>query len=329
MRRRAFMEGIAASAAAWPVAARAQQGVRVRRVGVLMNKAADDPEGRREVSAFEAALQKSGWILGANVQIDYRWGAGDSSRYLIYATELVTRDPDVLLAEGGTVVGALQRVTRDVPIVFFGTTDPVNRGLIASLSRPGGNTTGFTQFEFGISGKWLELLKQVAPSVTRAAVIRDPSQFSGVGELAAIQAIAPSLSVDLSPVDARDAQAIERAITDFARQPNGGLIVTPSGAAERHRELIITFANQYRLPAIFAYPYFVRGGGLISYGPDQLEELRLAAGYVDRILKGEKPVDLPVQTPTKIELVINLKTAKALGLTIPASLLASADELIE
>jgi ABC-type uncharacterized transport system substrate-binding protein len=329
MRRRDFIKGIAGTATAWPVAARAQQGERVRRVGVLMNKAADNPEGRREVSTFEAALQKSGWILGANLQIDYRWGAGDSSRYLIYATELVTRDPNVLLAEGGTVVGALQRVTRDVPIVFFGTTDPVNRGLIASLPRPGGNTTGFTQFEFGISGKWLELLKQVAPGVTRAAVIRDPSQFSGVGELAAIQAIAPSLSVDLSPVDARDAQAIERAITDFARQPNGGLIVTPSGAAERHRELIITFANQHRLPAIFAYSYFVRGGGLISYGPDHLEELRLAAGYVDRILKGEKPADLPVQAPTKIELVINLKTAKALGLTIPASLLASADELIE
>ncbi len=327
MRRRDFIKGIAGTATAWPVAARAQQGERVRRVGVLMNKAADNPEGRREVSTFEGALQKSGWILGANLQIDYRWGAGD--RYLIYATELVTRDPNVLLAEGGTVVGALQRVTRDVPIVFFGTTDPVNRGLIASLSRPGGNTTGFTQFEFGISGKWLELLKQVAPGVTRAAVIRDPSQFSGVGELAAIQAIAPSLSVDLSPVDARDAQAIERAITDFARQPNGGLIVTPSGAAERHRELIITFANQHRLPAIFAYSYFVRGGGLISYGPDHLEELRLAAGYVDRILKGEKPADLPVQAPTKIELVINLKTAKALGLTIPASLLASADELIE
>jgi len=329
MRRRDFIKVVAGSASFWPLAAHAQQGERVRRIGVLMNKASDDPEGRSEVSAFEGALQKNGWKLSANLQIDYRWGAGESGRYLIYATELVTRAPDVLLAEGGTVVGALQQVTRDVPIVFFGTTDPVNRGLVASLSRPGGNTTGFTQFEFGISGKWLELLKQVAPGVTRAAVIRDPSQFSGVGELAAIQAIAPSLSVDLSPVDARDVQAIERAITDFARKPNGGLIVTPSGASERHRELIITFANQHRLPAIFAYPYFVRGGGLISYGPDQLEELRLAAGYVDRILKGEKPADLPVQTPTKIELVINLKTAKALGLSIPPSLLASADEVIE
>ena len=329
MKRREFITLLSGAAVAWPLAARPQQGERTRRIGALMNKATDDPEGRREVSAFEGALQKSGWKLGANLQIDYRWGAGDSSRYLIYATELVTHDPDVLLAEGGTIVGALQRVTRDVPIVFFGTTDPVNRGLVASLSRPGGNTTGFTQFEFGISGKWLELLKQVAPCVTRAAVVRDPSQFSGVGELAAIQAIAPSLSVELSPVDARDAQAIEHALTDFARQPNGGLIVTPSGAAERHRELIITFANQHRLPTIFAYPYFVRGGGLISYGPDQLEELRLAAGYVDRILKGEKPADLPVQAPTKIELVINLKTAKAVGLTIPASLLASADEVIE
>ena len=328
MRRREFIV-VVGGAAAWPLVARAQQQDRVRRIGVLMNKAADDPEGRSEVSAFEGALQKSGWKLGANLQIDYRWGAGESSRYLIYATELVTHGPDVLLAEGGTVVGALQRVTRDVPIVFFGTTDPVNRGLVASLSRPGGNTTGFTQFEFGISGKWLELLKQVAPGVTRTVVIRDPSQFSGVGELAAIQAIAPSLSVDLSPVDARDSGTIQRALTEFARQPNGGLIVTPSGAAERNRELIITFANQHRLPAIFAYSYLVRGGGLISYGPDHLEELRLAAGYVDRILKGEKPADLPVQAPTKIELVINLKTAKALGLTIPASLLASADELIE
>ncbi len=329
MRRRDFIKGVTSSAIAWPVAARAQQGERVRRIGVLMNKAADDPEGHSEVSAFEEALQKGGWKLGANLQIDYRWGGGESSRYLNYATELVTHAPDVLLAEGGTIVGALQRVTRDVPIVFFGTTDPVNRGLVASLSRPGGNTTGFTQFEFGISGKWLELLKQVAPGVTRAAVIRDPSQFSGVGELAAIQAIAPSLSVDLSPVDARDAGAIEQALRDFARQPNGGLIVTPSGASERHREQIVTFANQHRLPAVYAYPYFVRGGGLISYGPDQLEELRLAAGYVDRILKGEKPADLPVQTPTKIELVINLKTAKSLGLTMPASLLTSADEVIE
>jgi len=328
MRRREFVT-LLSGVAAWPVAAQAQQQDRVRRVGVLMNKAADDPEGRREVSTFEGALQKSGWKLGANLQIDYRWGAGDSSRYPIYATELVARDPDVLLAEGGTIVGALQRVTRDVPIVFFGTTDPVSRGLVASLSRPGGNTTGFMQFDFAISGKWLELLKQVAPSITRAAVIRDPSQFSGVGSMAAIQAIAPSLSVDLSPVDARDAQAIERALTDFASQPNGGLIIPPSGAAERHRELIVTFANKHRLPAVYAYPYFVKDGGLISYGPDEVDELRRAAGYVDRILKGEKPVDLPVQAPTKIKLVINLKTAKALGLTIPASLLASADEVIE
>ena len=329
MRRREFISLLGGATAAWSLAARAQQGERVRHIGVLMNKATDDPEGRSEVSAFEEALQNSGWKLGANLQIDYRWGAGDSSRYPIYATELVTRAPDVLLAEGGTIVGALQRVTRDVPIVFFGTTDPVSRGLVASLSRPGGNTTGFMQFDFAISGKWLELLKQVAPSITRAAVVRDPSQFSGVGSMAAIQAIAPSLGVDLSPVDARDAQAIERALTDLASQPNGGLIIPPSGAAERHRELIVTFANKHRLPTVYAYPYFVKDGGLISYGPDEVDELRRAAGYVDRILKGEKPVDLPVQAPTKIKLVINLKTAKALGLTIPASLLASADEVIE
>jgi putative ABC transport system substrate-binding protein len=234
-----------------------------------------------------------------------------------------------LLAEGGTVVGALQRVTHDVPIVFVGTTDPVSRGLVASLSRPGGNTTGFTQFEFGISGKWLELLKEIAPRVTRAAVIRDPSQFSGVGELAAIQAVAPSLGVDISAIDARDVSEIERAITQFARQSNSGLIVPPSGAAERNRNLIISFANQQRLPAVYGYRYFVTGGGLISYGPDTNEPMRLAAGYVDRILKGEKPGDLPVQEPTKFELVINLKTAKALGLDVSPSLQQRADEVIE
>jgi putative ABC transport system substrate-binding protein len=233
------------------------------------------------------------------------------------------------LGEGGTVVGALQQVTRDVPIVFVGTTDPVNRGLVASLSRPGGTTTGFLQFEFGISGKWLELLKEIAPRTKRAAVIRDPSQFSGVGELAAIQSIAPSLRVDLSPVDVRDAGAIEQAITDLAREPDGGAIVTPSGASEKHRRLIISLANQYRLPTVYGYRYFVSSGGLISYGPDTNEPYRLAAGYVDRILKGGKPADLPVQAPTKYELVINLKTAKAIGIAMPASVLARADEIIE
>jgi putative ABC transport system substrate-binding protein len=321
------------AAAAWPLAARAQQGAqqgeRMRRIGALMNKAADDAEGRAQVSAFEGALQQRGWKLGGNLQIDYRWSAGDASRYRSYAAELVAQAPDLLLGVGGTVVGALQRATRDVPIVFVGTTDPVNRGLVASLSRPGGNTTGFTQFEFGISGKWLELLKEIAPSVTRAAVIRDPSQFSGVGMLAAIQAIAPSLRVELSALDARDTGEIERALTNFARQPNGGVIVTASAAADHHRDLIITLAKRHRLPTVHAYRYFVTEGGLIAYGPDTNEPFRLAAGYADRILKGEKPGDLPVQEPTRYQLVINLKTAKALGLDIPATVLARADEVIE
>jgi putative ABC transport system substrate-binding protein len=234
-----------------------------------MNKAADDSQGRSEVSMFETALRKHGWKLGDNIQIDYRWGAGDTNLYRKFSDELVALAPDLLFGIGGTAVGALQRVTRDVPIVFVDTTDPVNRGLVASLSRPGGNTTGFTQFEFGISGKWLELLKQIAPDVTHAAVIRDPSQFSGVGELAAIQAIAPLLRLDVSPIDARDTGEIERGIEVFARQANGGLIVTPSGASIKHRDLIITLASQHRLPAVYVFRYFVTGGGLMSYGPDQ------------------------------------------------------------
>jgi ABC-type uncharacterized transport system substrate-binding protein len=328
MKRREFIS-LLGGVAAWPLAARAQQRERMRRNGVLMNKAADDSEGRSEASAFLAALQERGWTLGGNLQIDYRWGAGDANLYRTYAAELVAYAPDVLLGEGGTVVGALQRVTRDVPIVFVGTTDPVNRGLVASLSRPGGNTTGFTTFEYGTSGKWLELLKEVAPRVTRAAIIRDPTQFSGVGVLAALQAIAPLLRIDLIPIDARDVGAIERAIRDFARQSDGGAIVPASGIATKHRDQIIAFTNHYRLPTVYAYRYFVTGGGLISYGPDTNEPYRLAAGYVDRILRGEKPGDLPVQTPTKLELVINLKTAKALGLEVPPTLLARADEVIE
>jgi putative tryptophan/tyrosine transport system substrate-binding protein len=329
MKRRAFITLFGGAAAAWPLTARAQQSEPMRRVGVLSNKSTDDPQGHDDVSAFVSALQERGWTLGGSLQIDYRWGAGDANLYRKFAAELVALAPDVLLGVGGTAIGALQQVTRDLPIVFVETTDPVNRGLVASLSRPGGNTTGFTQFEFGISGKWLELLKEIAPRITRAAVIRDPGQFSGVGELAAIQAIAPSLRVDLSPVDARDADAIERALTEFARQPNGGVIVTPSGASDRNRDRIITLANQQRLPAVYAFRFYVTDGGLVSYGPDTREPFRLGAGYVDRILKGEKPADLPVQAPTKYELSINLKTARALGLTVPSSLLARADEVIE
>jgi putative ABC transport system substrate-binding protein len=328
MRRREFITLLGSAAAAWSLTARAQSN-RVRHIGVLMNKGADDAEGHVEVLTFEGALHERGWKIGANLQIDYRWGAGDADLYRTYAAELVAQAPDLLIGEGGTVVGVLQHVTRDVPIVFVGTTDPVNRGLVASLSRPGGNTTGFLQFEFDISGKWLELLKEIAPRTKRAAVIRDPSQFSGVGELAAIQTVASSLRVDLSPVDARNAGAIERAITDFARQSDSGAIVTPSGASEKHRALIITLANQHRLPTVYGYRYFVSAGGLISYGPDTNEPYRLAAGYVDRILKGEKPADLPVQAPTKYELVINAKTAKALGLDVPPTLLARADEVLE
>ena len=294
-----------------------------------MNKTADDTQGRRELSALESALRERGWKTGNNVQIDYRWGAGDLNLYRKFAADLVGLSPDLLFGVGGTVVGALQQATLTVPIVFVETTDPVNRGLVASLSRPGGNTTGFTQFEFGISGKWLELLKQIVPSLARALVIRDPSEFSGVGELAAIQAIAPGLGVELTALDARNTSEIERVITDFAHRPNRGMVVTPSGASIKHRSLIISLANQFRLPAVYASSYWVSDGGLISYGPDEAEPYMLAAGYIDRILKGEKPSELPVQAPTKIELVINLKTAKASSLTIPPPLVAAANQAIE
>jgi len=329
-RRREFITLLGgAAAAAWPLAARAQQPERMRRVGVLMNKAKDDAQGRVEASAFESALQEHGWKPGGNLRIDYRWGAGDADLYSRYAAELVAQAPEALLAVGGTVVGALQRVTRDIPIVFVGTSDPVNRGLVASLSRPGGNTSGFTLFEFSISGKWLELLKEITPRLTSAVVIRDPSEFSGVGELAAIQAIASSLRVDLSPVDARHVGEIERALTDFARQSNGGVIVTLGGASIKHRSLIISLVNRHRLPAVYSERFFVIDGGLISYGPDLVDQYHRAAGYVDRILKGEKPADLPVQNPTKYEMVVNMKTAKALGLELPDTVLARADKVIE
>jgi ABC-type uncharacterized transport system substrate-binding protein len=328
MRRRELIT-LLGGAAAWPLAARAQQSERMRRIGVLSNKGSGDPQGHEEAAAFSDALKARGWISGGNLQIDYRWGAADGERYPTYAAELVAQAPDVLLAAGGTVVGALQRVTRDVPIVFVETSDPVSRGLVASLSRPGGNGTGFTLFEYSICGKWLELLKEIAPRVTRAAVIRDASEFSGVAEFAAIQAIAPSLGVDLSPIDPRDAGATERAIKDFAHQSNSGLIVTQSGASIKHRDRIIALAAQERLPAVYALRFFVTAGGLISYGPDIIDQYRRAADYVDRILKGEKPADLPVQAPTKYELVINVKTAKALGLTVPQSLLAAANKVVE
>jgi putative ABC transport system substrate-binding protein len=328
MRRREFIAGLG-STAAWPVTAQAQQSQRMRRIGVLMSNASDDPESTLQVAAFVREFEERGWRLGDNLQIEYRWGAGDADRYRSYAVELVKIAPDVILALGGTAAGALQQVTHTIPIVFVGAGDPVSRGLVASLSRPGGNTTGFSQYEFSISGKWLELLKQIAPRVTRVAVIRDPVQFSGVGLLAPIQTVAPAFGVEVSPIDPRDACEIDRAITAFARGQNDGLIVTQSGSAVRHREPIIMLAARHRMPAVYPYRYYVTGGGLISYGQDIVGQCRSAAGYVDRILKGEKPADLPVQAPTKFELVINLKTAKALGLTIPETLLATADEVIQ
>jgi len=329
MQRREFITLLGGVATAWPFAALAQQADRVRRIGVFMNLAANDPEASKEMAAFLGGLQELGWIRGGNLQIEYRWGAGDSKLYPRYAAELVALAPDIMLASGGTTVGALQQATSTVPIVFVNVTDPVNRGLVSSLARPGGNASGFIQFEYSLSGKWLELLKQIAPGVTLAAVIRDPSEFSGVGQFAAIQTVAQSLGVEVNPVDARAAGEIERTVTAFARGSNSGLIVTASGAAAGHRKLIITLAARYRLPAVYSYRFDVADGGLISYGPDVVDQFRRAAGYVDRILKGEKPADLPVQAPTKYQLVINLKTAKALGLDIPQTILSRADEVIE
>jgi putative ABC transport system substrate-binding protein len=330
MRRREFLGLVGGgAAAAWPFVVRAQQPGQMRRIGALMNLAADDPLAQIQIAGFVRGLEDRGWTLGSNLQIDYRWGAGDANLYRKYAAELVALSPDAILAIGGTAVGALQQTTRTVPIVFAKATDPVSRGLVASLARPGGNTTGFVQYEFGTAGKWLELLKQIIPSLKRVAVIRDVSETSGIGQMAAIQALAPSFAVDLSPINVRDAREIERDIIKFARGSNGGLIVTESGKSIAHRKLIVMLAAKYRLPAVYPYGYFVSDGGLISYGPDELDAFRLAAGYVDRILKGEKPAELPVQTPTKYEMVINLKVAKALNLTIPSSLLATANKVID
>jgi putative tryptophan/tyrosine transport system substrate-binding protein len=328
MRRREFMT-LVGGVAAWPLAARAQQSERKRRVGVLMGLAADDAEAQDRIAAFEQGLQQSGWTNGRNLQIDYRRGAGNTEVTRKYAAELIALAPDVILASGGTVVGPLLQATRSVPIVFTQTPDPVAAGFVSSLARPGGNATGFTTAEYGISGKWLELLKEIAPGVTRAAVLRDPSIPAGIGQFTSIQSVAPSFGIELSPVDVRDASEIERAVAAFARGSNGGLIVTSSGSAAVHRELIITLAARHRLPAVYNYRYFATSGGLISYGPDPIDQYRRAAGYVDRILKGEKAADLPVQAPTKYELAINLKTARALGLTVPPTLLARADEVIE
>jgi putative tryptophan/tyrosine transport system substrate-binding protein len=322
LKRREFIMLLGGAAASWPLAASAQQEGRVRRIGVLLSFAADDPEALASVGAFLQGLQQLGWTDGRNVRIDYRMTAGDADRSRRYAAELVALAPDVILAMGISTVGPLLQANRTVPIVFANVIDPVGAGFVASMARPGGNTTGFTNYEYGMSAKWLELLKQIAPRVTRVAVMRDPSLTSGTAMLAAIQAVAPSFGVELSPVDVRDAGEIERAVTAFARGSNDGLIVVPNPTANFQRELIVTLAANHRLPAVYPYRYYITSGGLISYGPDPIDQFRLAAGYVDRILKGEKPADLPVQAPTKYELVINLKTAKALGLTVADTLLA-------
>ncbi len=329
MRRREFISLIGGAAAAWPLAARAQQYDGVRRIGVLMNFPSDDPEGQARLAAFTQALPKLGWTEGHNLHIDIRWAADDLNRNRQYAEELVALSPDVILASASPSVAALQRVTRSVPIVFANVIDPVGAGFINSLSRPGGNSTGFTAFEFSLGGKWLELLKEFAPTVTRVAVIRDPNIAAGVGQFAAIQSAASSTAVELSAIDQSDVGAIKSGLAAFAREPNGAVIIAASSTAVTHRELTIALLTQYRLPSVYPFRYYPAAGSLASYGPDPIEEYPRAAAYVDRILKGEKPADLPVQAPTKYALVINLKTAKALGLTIPASLLATADEVIE
>jgi ABC-type uncharacterized transport system substrate-binding protein len=329
VRRRAFITLLGGAAIACPLAARAQQTERVRRIGVLSILSANDPGGRAHLEAFQQALQQLGWTDGRNVRIDYRHAAGDAERVRQYAADLVALAPDVVLATSGTVLPALLQSTRTVPIVFVQVSDPVGSGFVETLARPGGNVTGFLSFEFGISGKWLELLKQVAPRVTRAAVLRDPAIPAGMGQFGALQSAAPSFGVELRPVGVRDASEIERAVTGFASSANGGLIVTASQLATIQRDLIVALAARHRLPAVYSDPYFVSAGGLISYGPNRVDHYRRAAGYVDRILKGEKPADLPVQAPTKYELVINLKTAKALGLDLPTTVLARADEVIE
>src|SRR5215471_4322054 len=330
MKRRKFLTLLGGAAAAWPPAARAQQGgERVRRIGVLMNTAADDTVFQIRIGAFLQGLALLGWTIGRNVRIEIRWSGGKADDARRYAAELVALAPDVILAHGVSTVRPLLQATRTVPIVFPIASDPVGMGLVDSLARPGGNATGFMSFEYPLSGKWLELLKEIAPGVTRVAVLQDPTQGGGASAFAVIQAVAPSLGVEVTPVNQRGAPEIERAVADFARTSNGGLIVTGSALSNVHHKLIITLAARHKLPVIYFERSFVTDGGLISYGSDYIDHYRRAADYVDRILHGEKPADLPVQAPTKYELIINLKTAKALGLDVPPTLLARADEVIE
>jgi len=328
IRRREFIATVG-GAAAWPLTAKAGQRERMRRIGVLLPAAADDAEFQDRVGAFLQALALLGWTIGRSVRIETRWAGASADDTRRHAAELAALAPDVILVYGARAVGAVLQATRTVPVVFPIATDPVGTGWVESLARPGGNATGFMSYEYSLSGKWLELLKEIAPSVTKVAVLRDATQVSTISQLAVIQAMAPSLRVEVNPVNMRDAGEVERAVAAFARSPNGGLILPGSALATLHRERIITLAARHRLPAVHNERYFVATGGLISYGPDQIDQFRRAAGYVDRILRGEKPADLPVQAPTKYELAINLKTAKALGLDIPATVYARADEVIE
>jgi putative ABC transport system substrate-binding protein len=329
MRRRDFIKVIVGSATASPLAAQAQHSKPMRRVAALMPYAANDPQAQNRNAAFLQGLQQLGWSVGQNVQIEYRWSAGNEDDTRKYAAELVALSPDVIFVSGAAAVEPLRRLTRSVPIVFVLVPDPVGAGFVDSLARPGGNISGFTVFDYGIGAKWLEVLKEIAPNTTRAAVLRDPNITAGTGQWGAIQSVSPSFAIELSPINLIDPAEIDRAITAFALSANGGLIVTGSALTVARRDLIIALAARYRLPAVYYDRYFVAAGGLISYGSNNVEQYRLAAAYVDRILKGEKPADLPVQTPTKYELAINLQTAKALGLTVPQSLLARADEVIE
>ncbi len=328
MRRRDFIAALG-GAAAWPVAARAQQGERMRRIGVLLPATEDDLRFQAFLGAFLQALAQSGWTVSRTVRIDTRWATANAAEIRRHAAELVALAPDIILAHGDSTVGPMLQTTRTLPVVFPAVADPVGAGYVESLARPGGNATGFMNFEYSMGAKWLELLKEIAPAVTRVAVLRDLAIASGTGQFGVIQAMAPSLRVEVTPIGMRDAGEIERSVAAFARSPNAGLIVTASGSANVHRDLIVTLAAGHKLPAVYYERFFAAGGGLISYGPDYVDQFRRAASYVDRILKGERPADLPVQTPTKYQLVINLKTAKAIGLTVPTTLLTRADEVIE
>ncbi len=328
MKRRDFIAFLGGVAAAWPVAVRAQQPERVRLIGMLNALGSDDPEAQARIAVLEQTLQQLGWVVGRNLKVEIRQIGGDVDRVRSYAAELVALAPDVILTIGSVAVGPLQQATRTIPIVFVNAPDPVGAGFVQSMAHPGGNITGFSNFEYSMSGKWAELLKQIAPNVTRALVLRDPTSAAGIGQFAAVRSVAQSLGVELTPVNVRDTDEIERNVSAFARSGNGGMIVTSGGTGSR-RKLIIGLASRHKLPSVYPYRYYAIDGGLVTYGPNTLDPVRRAAGYVDRILRGENPADMPVQAPTKYELIINLKTAKTLGLTIPPSLLATADEVIE